>query len=270
MNPTVTLSELKFADEKACPVTRELVDERPVALEYNGIAYAVMMATPSDLEDYVVGFSLGEGLIEAAAEVLDLAVHEGEAGWILRVTLPEHRAAPLRERVRVRLVEGSCGLCGLESLEQVMRPLSKVELGFHTTPAAVHRALIDLPARQVRGVASRAMHAAAFCAPDGSIRHVREDVGRHNALDKLLGALARDGVDPASGFIVVSARCSYELVEKTVRAGCAILVAISAPTALAAERAGLADLTLLALARHDTMLVVNDPHALMKGTCDGL
>jgi FdhD protein len=175
----------------------------------------------------------------------------------------------LLERVRVRLVEGSCGLCGLESIEQVMRPLPRIEPGFRTTPAAVRRALTDLPGRQVQGSATRATHAAAFCAADGAILCIREDVGRHNALDKLFGALARQGVDPASGFALVSARCSYELVEKAVRAGCPMLVAISAPTTLAAERAQAADLTLLALARHDTVLVVNDPHDLMKGMSDG-
>ena len=263
-------TELAFADTTARPIMRELADERPVALEYNGIAYAVMMATPSDLEDYVVGFSLAEGLIEQADEVLDLAIHQGEQGWIARATLPQSRAAPLLERVRVRLVEGSCGLCGLESIEQVMRPLQPIKPGFRTTPEAVRQALTDLPGRQIQGSATRATHAAAFCAPDGAILCIREDVGRHNALDKLFGALARRGLDPASGFALVSARCSYELVEKAVRAGCPMLVAISAPTTLAAERARAADLTLLALARHDTMLIVNDPHDLMKGSSDGL
>lgn len=262
-------TELAFADTSARPITRDLADERAVALEYNGVAYAVMMATPADLEDFVVGFSLAEGLIEQAGEVLALAIHQGEQGWIVRVTLPPSRAAPLLERVRVRLVEGSCGLCGLESIEQVMRPLPRIEPGFRTTAAAVRRALADLPGRQVQGSATRATHAAAFCAADGAILCIREDVGRHNALDKLFGALARQGFDPASGFALVSARCSYELVEKTVRAGCPMLVAISAPTTLAAERARAADLTLLALARHDTMLIVNDPHDLMKGTSDG-
>lgn len=267
---SAALTEIAFADTRTRPVTRELADERPVALEYNGVAYAVMMATPEDLEDYAIGFSLAEGVIDHAGEVLDLAIHQGEQGWIVRVTLPQTRAAPLLERVRVRLVEGSCGLCGLESIEQVMRPLRPIESDFRTHPDAVRRALTDLPGRQVQGFATRATHAAAFCAPDGAILCIREDVGRHNALDKLFGALARAGLDPASGFALVSARCSYELVEKTVRAGCPMLVAISAPTSLAAERARAAGLTLLALARHDTMLVVNDPHDLMKGISDGL
>lgn len=263
-------TEFVFADASAHPIARALADERPVALEYNGVAYAVIMATPADLEDFVVGFSLAEGLIERAADVLDLAIHQGEQGWIVRATLPASRAAPLLERVRVRLVEGSCGLCGLESIEQVMRPLPNIEPGFRTTPEAVRRALGELPGRQVQGHATRATHAAAFCAPDGTILHVREDVGRHNALDKLFGALAREGCDPAGGFALVSARCSYELVEKTVRAGCPMLVAISAPTTLAVERARAAGLTLVALARHDTMLVVSDPHRQMEGTSDGL
>jgi FdhD protein len=264
------LTEFDFATAAASAVTRELAAECPVALEFNGVAYAVMMASPADLEDFVVGFALAEGLMGAADELLYLSCCEADHGVIARAELAPDRAAPLLERVRVRLVEGSCGLCGLESIDQVMRPLPRMKPGFRAGPLAVRRALDLLPDQQPRGEATGATHAAAFCAPDGAIRLVREDVGRHNALDKLIGALARQGIDPGEGFILVSARCSYELVEKAVRAGCPMLVAISAPTTLAAERARGADLTLIALARHDTMLIVHDPFAMMTDAADGL
>jgi len=264
------LIELDFAGPTAREIDRELAVECPVALEFNGVAYAVMMASPDDLEDFVIGFALSEGLIDAAHEVIDLLLHRTDAGLIARATLSGERAAPLLERVRVRLVEGSCGLCGMESIEAVMRPLPTLVTGYRSGPAAIRRALDELPNHQPRSLATGATHAAAFCTPDGEIRLVREDVGRHNALDKLIGSLGRAGVDPASGFVLVSARCSYELVEKVVRAGCPMLVAISAPTSLAAERARAADLTLIALARHDTMLVVHDPYAMMSGDADGL
>jgi FdhD protein len=264
------LIEFAFAGPTAQAVSRELAAECPVAFEFNGVAYAVMMASPANLEDFVVGFALAEGLIETPGDILDLACHTGEQGVIARAQIAAEQAAPLLERVRMRLVEGSCGLCGLESIDQVMRPLPRLSTSFRAGPEAVRRALDELPARQRLGAATGATHAAAFCTPDGAIRLVREDVGRHNALDKLIGALARAGMAASEGFMLVSARCSYELVEKAVRAGCPMLVAISAPTTLAAERARAADLTLIALARHDSMLIVHDPFAMMTDAAHGL
>ena len=250
--------------------TRPLAAEAPVAIEVNGVAHAVMMASPVDLEDFATGFALSEGMVEQAAEIEAIAVSEVDKGWIVRMTLPAHRAAPVLERVRVRVAEGSCGLCGLESIEQVLRPLPKVQSAFRTSPAAIRRALDVLPQFQPEGLRTSAMHVAAFCSTDGTILAAREDVGRHNALDKLLGALARDGTDPASGFVLVSARCPYELVEKAARAGCPLLVAISAASDLALERACEAGMALVALARHDNMLVMTDPQGIIAETVDGL
>jgi FdhD protein len=241
-----------------------------VAIEVNGIAYAVMMATPADLEDYALGFALSEGLIGAASDLLDVAVAEVERGVILRLTLAPERVTPIHERVRMRVSEGSCGLCGLESIDEVLRPLPTIEQRLIIAPEAIRTALSALPAHQELGGRTGATHAAAFCSPTGEIRVAREDVGRHNALDKLIGALARLGIDPAQGFMLVSARCSYELVEKAVRAGCPVLVAISAPTSLAVERARTARLTLIALARHDTMLILGDTAEASMETVDGL
>jgi FdhD protein len=254
------VTRLGLSEDAILATTRPIALEAPVAFEYNGVAYAVMMASPDDLHDYAVGFTVSEGLAASARDIADVAVSEVEGGWIVRVTLAAGPAEPLMERVRMRLTEGSCGLCGLESIEQVLRPLPAVTSRIAISPEAISRALATLDQHQPDGRATGALHAAAFCALDGSIRMAREDVGRHNAFDKLVGALANAGVDPASGFILLSARCSYELVEKAVRANCPMLVTISAPTSLAVERAQAAGLTLLALARPDSVLVLNDPH----------
>lgn len=241
-------------EEKRC-----LAPEIPIAFEYNGFAYAVMMASPIDLEDFAVGFTLSEGLVQHASDILSIAPAEVEDGTILRIALVEAAAAPLCERLRLRLVEGSCGLCGLESIEEELRPIPPVRAPARINSSAVSTAIQNLHAFQPMGAATGAMHGAAFCTPDGQILVVREDVGRHNALDKLIGHLRRTGGDPTSGFILLTARCSYELVEKTVRSGCPALVTISAPSDLAVRRAQESGLTLVALARPDSALVLNDP-----------
>ena len=238
---------------------RPLAIEVPVAMEYNGIGYAVMMATPTDLHDFAVGFSLSERLIASAAEMIEAEAIEQQDGWVLRMTLPPDCLAPVIERARQRVSESSCGLCGLESLEQVMRPLPAITTRPIASREALFAALEALRDRQPMNAATGGVHGAAFCNNDGNFVLVREDVGRHTALDKLIGALAGEGTDPATGFFLLTARCSYELVEKTITAGCPLLVTISAPTTLAADRARAHGLTLVALARSDAMLVVNDP-----------
>jgi len=243
-------------------ISRKVPVEMPIAIEINGIAYAVMMATPLDLADFVTGFLLSEGLAEAA-EIGPVDCHEiGDEAWgkglIARVNLPAHRLAPIMQRARRRLGDSSCGICGIESVEAALRPLSRLSRASLATPAAIGRAVAALSDHQPLGRETSATHAAAFCAEDGTISHVREDVGRHNALDKLIGALALAGVPASEGFIVMTSRCSYELVEKAVRAGCPLLVAISAPTDLAVRRAAAAGLALAVVARDDNMLWVTD------------
>lgn len=244
------------------PHHRPIATETPIAFEYNGIAYAVMMASPEDLHDFAIGFTLSEGLVAKADEIEHIAMAEIASGWIMRIQLTKKQAEPLARRVRMRVAEGSCGLCGLESIEEVLRPLPPITARIRLTRSALAHALAGLEAHQPDGRLTGALHAAAFCAQDGAIVMAREDVGRHNALDKLIGALASAGVDARNGFFLLSARCSYELVEKTVRAGCPALVTISAPTTLAIERARMAGLTLLALARPDSVLICHDPHAI--------
>ncbi|MBO9697277.1 MAG: formate dehydrogenase accessory sulfurtransferase FdhD [Sphingopyxis sp.] len=259
----LSVRRLGLGEPGDAELTRSIAIEAPVSVEVGGIAYAVMMATPADMEDYAVGFALGEGLIETADQIGRIDVHAIEGGWALRIWLPPERNAIALDRARKRVSESSCGLCGIENIEEVLRPLPPVTARIATGRDAIATALVTLGDHQPLGRATGAVHAAAFCSPDGTIRLAREDVGRHNALDKLIGAMARAGTDPASGFILLSARCSYELVEKTVRAGCPMLVTVSAPTSLATERAVQAGLTLVALARTDSALIVSDPHGMI-------
>ncbi len=244
------------ADGSVKSIERDWVPEVPVALEYNGLSYAVMMATPSDLEDFARGFALTEGLARTPADITDIAVAEVEHGWIVRAQLTGLGIAKLTERVRTRVAESSCGLCGIENLEAVNTPLPQVAAHDALEPKAIFAALSCLREHQPLTKASGAAHAAAYCLADGTIRHAREDVGRHNAMDKLIGALAVAGEDPAPGFILSSARCSYEIVEKAVRAGATRLVTISLPTSMAVQRARAAGLGLWCLARDDSVLQV--------------
>lgn len=235
------------------------VPEVPVALEYNGLSYAVMMASPQDLEDFALGFALTEGLAQQPSDVADLAVSEVDAGWICRAQLTGLGIEKLTERVRTRVAESSCGLCGIENLEALAAPLPPAPSHEALNPQAIFTALDKLRNHQPLNKATGAAHAAAFCTPDGTILHAREDVGRHNAIDKLVGALAGANQAAAEGFILSSARCSYEIVEKSARAGAHTLVTISLPTSMAVERAKAAGMSLWCLARGDSVLRVTAP-----------
>lgn len=237
-------------------VPREWVPEVPVALEFNGLSYAVMMATPRELEDFALGFAIAEGLAGGAADMTGVAVAETEKGWIVRAELAGLGIEQLSERVRTRVAESSCGLCGIENLEALARPLPHVPTHDPIDPGAIFRALAALREHQPLTQATGAAHAAAFCSREGEILFAREDVGRHNALDKLVGALARAGHDAGDGFILSSARCSYEIVEKAVRGGATSLVTISLPTSMAVDRARACSLSLWCLAREDSVLQV--------------
>lgn len=250
-----------YTDAPGEPRELSVPVEAPVAIETNGIAYAVMMATPLDLADFVTGFLMAEGLAEAD-EVGEVAVHatdQGEwgAGYVARVNLPPERLGPILERARRRVGDSSCGICGIEGVEAALRPLPALPRRSQARPDALRRALGAMREGQVLGRETRATHAAAFCDEAGTVLMLREDVGRHNALDKLVGGLARKNIDAGQGFIVMTSRCSYELVEKTVRAGCPLLVTISAPTDLAVRRAQSAGLALAVVARDDSMLMVD-------------
>lgn len=238
------------------PATREWVPEVPVALEYNGLSYAVMMATPADLEDFARGFALTEGLARSVADVADIAVAEVAAGWIVRTQLSGLGIDKLTERVRARVAESSCGLCGIENIEAVAVPLPQVAPHDPVPAETVFAAVAALRNRQALNQRTGAAHAAAFADLSGEVLLLREDVGRHNAMDKLVGALAASGIDPARGLFVSTARCSYEIVEKVVRAGGTALVTVSLPTSLAVTKAANCGLSLHCLAREDSFLAL--------------
>jgi FdhD protein len=257
---SIRVSRIGLGQPGDSETDRAVPIEVPTALEYCGLGYAVMMASPDNLEDFIIGHAVAEGLVQTAADVTEVDVAPVEGGWIVRAQLPEDAREAIFARARTRVSDSSCGLCGVDSISEALRPLPHVTATIKTSRKAIARALTGLYAHQPLNLATGAVHAAAFCDADGSILHVREDVGRHNALDKLIGAMSRSGIDVAAGFILLSARCSFELVEKTVRSGAPMLVTISAPTSLAVERAKAAGLTLVSLARADSALVVNDPH----------
>lgn len=244
------------ADGERGTVTRELAEEVPVALEFNGFGYAVLMATPTDVEDLVGGFLLAERLLGPADALPDAIIHRTDRGIVARANLPPERSPTLFERVRYRTSDSSCGLCGIENIEQAIRPLPRVTTRSDAANAAIFRALDGLAAHQALNVRTGAVHAAALADAQGGIRLVREDVGRHNALDKLIGAMRRRGLGWDGGFALLSSRCSYELVEKAALADCPLLVTISAPTRLAVQRAEEAGLALCVLARPDAFLAV--------------
>jgi FdhD protein len=250
------------ADGQIAAQQRAVPAEVPIAISILGIGYAVMMATPSDLEDFAYGFARAERLIDAAADVISVDVRAEGEGVLLGIELVPERHDHVLKRVRHRVGESSCGLCGIENLEQALRPLPKLPAPPAIVPAAIFRALEALCAHQPLNAETGAAHAAAFCDADGAVIAAREDVGRHNAFDKLVGHCLRESRDMSAGFALLTARSSYELVEKAALAGVPLLVAISAPTGLAIERAKEAGLTLVALARADSVLVMTDPHGL--------
>ena len=255
---------LRVAPDQSEPSTRLLANEVPVAIEFNGQVYAVMMLTPSDLEDFAVGFALSERIIVRASDIARIDVREGTRGIGVDIRLEREHSERLAERRRSLPGQSGCGICGLTSIDEALPQLAKLGAPQHVTPAALFAALQALPARQVINRSTGAVHAASFCAATGEIMIVREDVGRHNAFDKITGHLARARIDPTAGFALLTSRCSYELVQKAVLARIPMLVTISAPTELAVSIAKETDLTLIALARRDSVLVFNDPFSVFS------
>lgn len=231
-------------------IHRSLPEETPVAMVFNGTTLAVMMATPTDLRDFALGFALSEGVIDAPDQVQDLEIAEHPQGIEARFWLRDDRAQALVDRRRLLAGPVGCGLCGIDSLEQANRALPVLpDTGLRLTGAEVAGATDALRACQPLHDQTRAAHAAGFLRPGAGVIEAREDVGRHNALDKLIGALVQAGIDPASGAIVMTSRLSVELVQKCAIAGCPMLIAVSAPTAQAVRLAEGAHMTLAAFAR---------------------
>jgi FdhD protein len=239
---------------------RTIPEEAAVAFTYGGSSYAVMMATPQDLHDFAVGFSLTEGIVTTPEAIEHFEMIGQEAGVELRMRLAEPYASALSERRRYLAGPTGCGLCGIESIDEAMRRPRQVAAGaFAVAPGDILQALALLDAKQDIHRATRAVHGAAFFRPGHGIVALREDVGRHNALDKLAGALARAGEDPRGGFGIVSSRLSIEMIQKAAAIGLPMLVAVSAPTALAVRTADAAGITLIAVARGDGFEIFTHP-----------
>lgn len=240
---------------------RMVPEETAVALTYNRTTHAVMMATPTDLEDFAAGFSRAEGIISAPSDIEELHVVPAELGIELRMWIAPDRMVALERRKRLSAGPTGCGLCGMDSLADAMRTPPRVGRGPVLTPAQILAAVASLDPAQSLNHVTRAVHAAGFWR-DGDLVALREDVGRHNALDKLTGALMRAGKDPADGVLVMTSRISVELVQKAAGAGIAVLVAVSAPTALAIRVAEAAGITLVGIARRDGFEVFTHRHRI--------
>jgi FdhD protein len=226
-----------------------LAVEIPVALEFNGISHAVMLATPCDLESFALGFALSEGIVGSRAEFRGAVAEEGPLGITMHCEISGHAFLKLKQRRRNMTGRTGCGLCGVESLEQVFRPLSAVPVGAQVSISAMRAALKNMATLQPHNRLTGGMHAAAWSMLDGRLNLVCEDVGRHNALDKLIGMMAERGLSFQEGFLLITSRASVEMVQKSATVGIASLIAISAPTALAVKTAQAAGMTLVAFAR---------------------
>ena len=240
-----------WRDGRLTEATRLIPEETALALTYNGGTYAVMMGTPQDLRDFAIGFSLSEGIVQSRDDIESLDVVELDDGIELRMWLSSEKAALLGERRRHIAGPTGCGICGIESIAEAVRPAAVVARGRSFSPREIMAAMASIAPLQKITIETRAVHAAAFWTPARGIVALREDVGRHNALDKLAGALAQQKVDASEGMVLLTSRVSVEMVQKTAAIGAPLMVAVSAPTALAVRTAEAAGITLAAIARSD-------------------
>jgi FdhD protein len=254
---TVQRGASSFAASRWAP------EECAIAFTFNGSSHAVMMATPADFEDFAVGFALTEGLVEQISEIASLEVVPMPLGIEVRMWLAEDRAKAYGDRRRTLAGPTGCGLCGIESLEAAMRPAPQVVADQDQfEPQSIISAMAALSQGQPLHQKTHAVHAAGFWTPAEGLVAAREDVGRHNALDKLIGALARGGTKAAGGFILMTSRVSIELIQKAARFGAPVLIAISAPTAAAVRLAEASNITLVAVARGQDFEIFTHPERL--------
>lgn len=263
-SPTALLKRIAYRDGAFSSGERVVPAETAVAFTYDRTTHAVMMATPADLEDFAVGFSLAEGIIRAPEEIRALDIVISDLGVELRMDLAPANRDVFFERRRHMAGPSGCGLCGIESLEEAMRALPKVADGLTLYPAQITAAMNALGDAQQLNRLARAIHASAFWQPRDGLIAVREDVGRHNALDKLAGALARRGVAPSAGVVLLTSRVSIELVQKVALMGATVMVAVSAPTTLAIRTAQQAGITLIGVARADGFEIFTRPDRILE------
>jgi FdhD protein len=250
---SASVTGVRIDGGRAVSVDETLADETPITVAFNLSPHAVMMATPADLEDFAVGFAVTEGIVGRAADIGQISVVRYSRGVELQIDIPPTLAADVGTRSRRLSGRTGCGICGASSIDDVLRDLPAVQSDARIDASAVSRAMQQLAERQPLNAETGAVHAAAWAEPDGTLAYVREDVGRHNALDKLVGALLRAGAPASIGFIVITSRGSFELVQKAAIVGVPLLATVSAPTALAVRVAHSVGLTLAGFARDDRL-----------------
>ena len=256
------LSVDRWAQGTTTHTTDQVAEEVPVALVYHNVPHVVMLATPADLEDYAYGFTLSEGLVARSEEIREVEVTQGTDAVDVKISVVWERFTELLHRRRNLTGRTGCGLCGAETAEDAIRDVGKVGPGTPVTVADLHAAIEQLGTLQPINARTGSVHAAAWVVPGKGIQLVREDVGRHNALDKAIGAVIRSRTDVASGYMLVTSRASYEMVQKCATVGISFLAAFSAPTAFAVRLAQKSGLTLVAFARRDRHVVYANPGRL--------
>lgn len=265
MKPPVTSAPRQVWRESGFSEShRQIPEEAAVALTYNGGTYAVMMASPQDLEDFAIGFSLTEGVVNAPTDIESVEIVEQDKGIEARMWLDHTNALRLSERRRHIAGPTGCGLCGIDSIVEAVRPAAMVGEGRQFSPRQIMEAMQSVTSLQKLNIETRAVHAASFWTPEQGPVAVREDVGRHNALDKLAGALARASVIAEQGLVLLTSRVSVEMVQKTAVIGASVMVSVSAPTALAVRMADAAGITLVAVARADGFEIFTHPNRILS------
>jgi len=259
-DPVCSVSRTIWRRDGASAGVRAVPEETALAITYNGGTYAVMMGTPDNLHDFAIGFSLSEGVVASAAEIQSFEAVGFDDGIELRMWLAPATAEGISARRRQIAGPTGCGLCGIDSISEAVKPAAVVGPGRAFAPEQIMSAMAALAPLQKINIETRAVHAAAFWTAARGINALREDVGRHNALDKLAGALAQGGVDASEGIVLLTSRVSVEMVQKTAAIGASVMVSVSAPTALAIRMAEAANITLVAIARADGFEIFTHPH----------
>ena len=258
------VSVLRVRDGEQTITTDVIAVEVPVALEYNGISHVVMLASPADLENFALGFSLSEGIIQQVSELYACEVESTEAGWLVHLEIAAERFMLLKQRRRNLAGRTGCGLCGTESLEQVTRCTTSVSHRHHFTEAAIVNGMHSMQNLQPLQMQSGATHAAAWMTAQGQVDLVREDVGRHNALDKLIGVMAEQKQDFSEGVMLITSRASYEMVQKAAIMNVGVIAAISAPTSFAVELAERTGVTLIGFMRDRSYVIYTHPDRVLS------
>jgi FdhD protein len=264
--PASPVKRKAWRDGRLAEGTRLIPEETALALTYNGGTYAVMMGTPQDLPDFAIGFSLNEGIVQSPDDIESLEIVELDDGVELRMWLSPDKAELLNDRRRHIAGPTGCGICGIESIAEAVRPAAMVPKGRAVAPREIMAAMAVVAPLQRINIETRAVHAAAFWTPARGIVSLREDVGRHNALDKLAGALAQEKIAASEGMVLLTSRVSVEMVQKTAAIGAPLMVAVSAPTALAVRTAQAAGITLAAIARSDGFEIFTHPERIAADT----